>query len=259
VYVEPVSTARPEERALLDGRRPFVACSVIKGPEASLGQRLVVTGSSVTGTLGAALDRPVTRAARQRLRDPKAGTEAIEGRTVFFDVLEPPPQLVLFGAGDDAIPLAGFAADAGFRVVVADYRPGYLTRERFPKAAALRTTDASEGLGDVGLDDDSFAVVMTHNYAHDQAYAAALLKTVVPYIGMLGPRARRERVVQSLDAAGAVLSDYADRLYGPVGLDIGTDGAEQVALSVVAEVLAIRSGRAARSLRERSAPIHSEA
>jgi xanthine/CO dehydrogenase XdhC/CoxF family maturation factor len=258
VFVEPVSAARSDERGLLDGRRAFAACSVIKGPDALAERRMVVTAAAVNGSLEAGLDGRVVGRARERLHTGEPGVDQVAGHTVFIDVLQPPPQLALFGAGDDAIPLARFAADAGFRVIVVDYRHGYLTRERFPHAAALVATDASGGLGEVGLDDDSFAVVMTHNFAHDQAYVAALLKTPAPYVGMLGPRARRERIVQSLEITGALPRDHAERLFGPVGLDIGTDGAEQVALSVIAEVLAIRSGRAARSLRDRSAPIHAE-
>jgi xanthine/CO dehydrogenase XdhC/CoxF family maturation factor len=97
---------------------------------------------------------------------------------------------------------------------------------------------------------------MTHNFAHDQAYLAALLGTEVRYIGMLGPRARHDRIMQNLAVQDPALEEPAARIYGPVGLDLGTDGAEQVAVAVVAEMLAARSGRDAHSLRDRSSPIH---
>ena len=103
------------------------------------------------------------------------------------------------------------------------------------------------------LDAGSYAVVMTHNFADDQAYLRALVATPVAYIGVLGPRQRTERLLRNLSAAAPL--DEA-RIYGPVGLDIGTDGAEQVALAVIAEILAARSGRRADSLRERQASIH---
>jgi len=103
------------------------------------------------------------------------------------------------------------------------------------------------------LDGDCYAVVMNHNFADDQAYVRALIKTPVAYVGMLGPRQRTERILRSLAAEGPM---DEGRVYGPVGLDIGTDGAEQVALAVIAEILAVRSGRRARSLRERRAAIH---
>src|SRR5256712_10601070 len=90
---------------------------------------------------------------------------------------------------------------------------------------------------------------MTHNFADDQGYLRALVGTPVPYIGMLGPRQRTERMLQILGAAAALGERDAARIYGPVGLDVGTDGAEQVALSVIAEILAVRSGRRGRAPR----------
>jgi xanthine/CO dehydrogenase XdhC/CoxF family maturation factor len=94
---------------------------------------------------------------------------------------------------------------------------------------------------------------MTHHFADDTDYLRTLLRSSARYIGVLGPRQRTERILGILRGEGAV---DESRIFGPVGLDIGTDGAEQVALSVVAEMLAVRSGRRPQSLRERRAPIH---
>src|SRR5438067_10033471 len=249
VYVERAE-ARPRERALLDERRLFVACGVMPGK----GERLIVTSDGPEGDLGSKdLNARVATKARELLEAGESGIHEIGGRSIFFDVLVPPPQLVVLGAGDDARPLVRFAADVGFRVVVVDRRPGYLTSERFPGAAAL-VRSTGDDLGEaMPLDGDCYAVVMNHNFADDQAYLRALLKTPVSYIGVLGPRQRTDRMLRNLAAQGPV---DEGRVYGPVGLDIGTDGAEQVAVAVLAEVLAVRSGRRARSLRERLAPIH---
>jgi len=138
-------------------------------------------------------------------------------------------------------------------VVVVDRRPGFLTVDRFPTAAALIQSAGDELGAALPLDAECYAVVMNHNFADDQAYVRALMKTPVAYVGMLGPRQRTERILRNL-AAEAPMDE--ERVYGPVGLDIGTDGAEQVALAVIAEILAVRSGRRARSLRERRAAIH---
>jgi len=155
--------------------------------------------------------------------------------------------------GEDARHLARLADAVGFRVVVADRRPGLLTPDRFPSGTRIVETDAAR-LGErVVLDAESFAVVMTHHFTDDTDYLRALLQSPVRYLGVLGPRQRTDRILGILRADGPV--DDA-RIFGPVGLDIGTDGAEQVALAVVAEILAVRSGRRPRSLRERSAPIH---
>src|SRR5881392_2087436 len=249
VYVERAE-ARPRERALLDERRLVVACGVMPGK----GERLIVTSDGPEGDLGSKdLNARVATKARELLEAGESGIHEIGGRSIFFDVLVPPPQLVVLGAGDDARPLVRFAADVGFRLAVVDRRPGYLTSERFPGAAAL-VRSTGDDLGEaMPLDGECYAVVMNHNFADDQAYLRALLKTPVSYIGVLGPRQRTDRMLRNLAAQGPV---DEGRVYGPVGLDIGTDGAEQVAVAVIAEVLAVRSGRRARSLRERLAPIH---
>src|SRR6266571_2275541 len=252
VYVE-LADARPRERALLEGREPFAVAAIVGMRDAGCGMRLIVTSARAEGDLGSKdLNTRVAAKARELLETGESGIHEIAGRSVFFDVLVPPPQLVVLGAGDDARPLVRFAADVGFRVVVVDRRPGYLTRERFPDAAAL-VESAGDELEVLPLDAECYAVVMNHNFADDQAYVRALMKTPVTYVGMLGPRQRTERILRNLAAEGPM--DEA-RVYGPVGLDIGTDGAEQVALAVIAEILAVRSGRRARSLRERRAAIH---
>src|SRR5438105_2401808 len=134
VYVERAE-ARPRERALLDERRPFVACGVMPGK----GERLIVTSDGPEGDLGSKdLNARVATKARELLEAGESGIHEIGGRSIFFDVLVPPPQLVVLGAGDDARPLVRFAADVGFRVVVVDRRPGYLTRN--PTSAANRTS-----------------------------------------------------------------------------------------------------------------------
>ena len=216
--------------------------------------RLIVTPDAVAGDLGSLdLNRAMTAWARALLGTEQSGLHEIASHSIFCDVFLPPPQLALCGAGDDARPLARLAAEVGFRVIVVDRRPGFLTAERFPTAAGLVESDGAGLARRAPLDAGTYAVVMTHNFADDQAYLRALVGMPVAYIGMLGPRQRTERLVRNLSAAAPL--DEA-RIYGPVGLDIGTDGAEQVALAVIAEILAVRSGRRADSLRERQASIH---
>ncbi len=254
VFVEPALEARPRERALLDERRPFAVCGVMPGTGERGKGRLIVTPDAVEGDLGSVdLNRAATARARALLGTEQSGLHEIAGRSIFCDVFLPPPQLALCGAGEDARPLARLAAEVGFRVIVVDRRPGFLTAERFPTAAGLVESDGAGLARRLPLDAGSYAVVMTHNFADDQAYLRALVATPVAYIGVLGPRQRTERLLRNLSAAAPL--DEA-RIYGPVGLDIGTDGAEQVALAVIAEILAARSGRRADSLRERQASIH---
>lgn len=232
LLIEPVRDARDAERALLHAEEAHAVITNIE------------TGARECVALEVAVARGLV--------DAGAPESALHDAT-FLDVLLPPPRLLVVSAGDDAVHLARLASSVGFRVVVADRRPGLLTRERFPAPMHLVETDAAR-LGErVVLDSDSFAVVMTHHFADDTDYLRALLRTPARYLGVLGPRQRTQRIL-------GILRQDADvddaRIFGPVGLDIGTDGAEQVALSVVAEMLAVRSGRRPQSLRERRAAIH---
>lgn len=229
LFIEPVRDAREAERALLAAERAHVV------------ETDLLTGVRRCYALDARGEQGFD-----------GGASALRGDR-FFEVLEPPPRLLVVSAGDDAVHLARLASSVGFRVVVADRRPGLLTRERFPAPIHLVEADAAQLTERVVLDAGAFAVVMTHNFADDTDYLRALLRTPARYLGVLGPRQRTARILGILRTEGPVDSE---RVFGPVGLDIGTDGAEQVALSVVAELLAVRSGRRPQSLRERQAPIH---
>jgi xanthine dehydrogenase accessory factor len=235
LFIEPVTDARVMERALIDAEMPFVVFT-----DLGSGRRETLDGDDAAALLATGDSRLMNDG----------------GRSIFADVLRPPPRLVVVSAGDDARHLATLASSVGFRVVVADRRPGLLSTERFPAPIRLVETDAAR-LGErIVLGADDFAVVMTHHFADDTDYLRALLRGPARYLGVLGPRQRTERILRQLAAEGPL---DASRIFGPVGLDIGTDGAEQVALAVVAEMLAVRSGRRPRSLRERRAPIHTDA
>ncbi|MCE9602896.1 MAG: XdhC family protein [Gemmatimonadetes bacterium] len=243
ILIEPVAGDHAEERGLVAAEEAFVIVTDVGAALAEAGDgtraavRRVIHGAAAADWVGVGASRLETRG----------------GRELFIDVLVPPPRLLIVSAGDDARHLARLADAVGFRVVVADRRPGLLAPERFPPGTRIVETDAAR-LGErVVLDPESFAVVMTHHFADDTDYLRALLQSPVRYLGVLGPRQRTDRILGLLRSEGPV---DESRIFGPVGLDIGTDGAEQVALAVVAEVLAVRSGRRPRSLRERSAPIH---
>jgi len=173
-----------------------------------------------------------------------------DAKRVFTEILEPPPKLVVCGAGDDARPLAALAAQAGFRVTVVDHRPAYLTAERFGTGVRLHAARPEEGLGALATEGSS-VVILTHSEAHDREWLRAALDTPAAYIGLLGPRRRGERLLAQIGAADSA------RVFSPIGLDLGADGPEQIAVSVVAELLAVRTARAPRHLRERDGGIHS--
>jgi xanthine/CO dehydrogenase XdhC/CoxF family maturation factor len=232
ILVAPVRDPWTAERDAMRAQIPFVVLTALES-----GARRCLTGADAAALIAAGDSR----------------LETIDGVETFVDVLTPPPRLLVVSGGDDARHLVRIAHEVGFRVVVADRRPGLLQPERFPVGVQIVETDAAR-LGErVVLEPHDFAVTMTHHFADDTDYLRALLQSPVRYLGVLGPRQRTERILSVLRAEGPVDDT---RIYGPVGLDIGTDGAEQVALAVVAELLAVRSGRRPQSLRERRAPIH---
>lgn len=258
ILIEPVSSARHYERIALHDESSYIAVTRLReSRECGEAPRVVVSDDGIFGSLGIPeLDDLVRTSAAQWRADGESRIELAGEHRLLIDVLQPPPRLVIVSAGNDARMLAKLAAEVGFRVVVVDRRPALLMRERFPVDIALLESDAARLNELLVLEASAFCVVMTHDFADDTNYLRALLRTPAAYIGMLGPRQRTERILTRLGAEGPV---DQHRIYGPVGLDIGTDGAEQVALAVLAEILAVRSGRHPQSLRERRAPIHATA
>lgn len=177
--------------------------------------------------------------------------------TVFFETITPAPSLVIFGAGDDAQPLAQLAHTLSWHVTIADPRALFATGERFPSADRIVVAPAHELVARVAPEADACAVVMTHHYVHDVPILRNLLSYDFPYIGLLGPKKRATRILADLAGDGFVPTPARlARLHAPIGLDLGADAPADVALSILAEIRAHRSGRDARPLRDRARPIH---
>lgn len=176
---------------------------------------------------------------------------------VFIEVIRPPLPLLIVGAGHDALPMARIAKDLGWRVSVLDHRPAYATRERFPLADEVIVAAPEEIPDRVRLDAGTVALVMTHNYLRDLQALKVLLPSPVRYIGLLGPKRRAGELLAELERQSLPITpDQRQRLYAPVGLDLGAEGPEGVALSVLAEIQAVVAGRKAGHLRERKGSIH---
>ena len=199
-----------------------------------------------------------------RLRDSVA---PVERAGVFAQEFIPPPCLAIFGAGDDAMPLAKLAHGLGWRVVVADPRVALNTAERFPWAANREIGPADTLVARVfgapaqpsSAADGGVAVVMTHHYVHDVPILRDLLPRRLGYVGLLGPRKRAERILADLTAEGCSISaEECARLHAPVGLDLGAEAPAEVAHAIVAEILAVLHDRDARPLRWRERPIHAD-
>jgi xanthine/CO dehydrogenase XdhC/CoxF family maturation factor len=168
----------------------------------------------------------------------KTGRAKFEADPASFAVLYAPvkaiPSLLVLGAGLDAIPLVRLATDLGWNVTVADHRPAYTQRPGF-EGAAVHTIPAAELSRTLDLDAFDAIVVMSHHLATDQTYLGQLGSVHARYIGLLGPPARKQRLLAALAERGAALRT---KLRGPVGLDIRADSPESIALSIVAELQA---------------------
>ena len=148
----------------------------------------------------------------------------------------PPPSMVVCGAGHDAVPLARLAVEMGWDCTIVDHRPGFARADRFPTACKIMVLEPPELHLKLRLDHVGAAVLMTHHLGHDRAYLSQVVDAGIPYIGLLGPRARRDRLLEEIDAKDV-------HVYGPAGLDIGAEMPESIALAIVAEIHACLNRR----------------
>lgn len=230
----------------------------------AVGAHVLVTGGELLtagewGGDGGALARVAADADEARAAGRRGLVREYGAVRVAFEVVAPSVRLVVCGSGPDAVPVARLAAQLGWDVTVVDHRPPVHARpERFPGARVVECADALRLADAVALTPRTAVVVMSHHFGRDAEYLQAALGAEVAYVGALGPRARTERMLAELAACGAPAAPGA-RLFGPVGLDLGGDGPEAIALAIVAEVAAVAAGRGGGHLRDRRAPIYAAA
>jgi len=188
-------------------------------------------------------------------RRSEAVTHVIEGSETFGEVLSPPMHLLIFGAGDDAIAMLKLAKALGWRVSVFDGRAHYARREKFREADCVTVCNPENFRDVVPIDEWTAAILMTHSFSQDREFLRALYTHRLPYLGVLGPRKRTD---QLLAEAGIDPLNMNANFHAPMGLDIGADGPEQVALSVIAEIQAVLNAREGGFLSDRAGTIHSE-
>jgi xanthine/CO dehydrogenase XdhC/CoxF family maturation factor len=175
----------------------------------------------------------------------------------FLESIVPPVQLWIFGAGDDATPIVRMARELGWTVGVADHRSAYATPARFPEADAVRAGQPADLVPSLALDARSVAVLITHNYAKDLEALRGLLPSAAGYVGVMGHRRRGARLLAALEAERMdFTAPQIIRFHHPVGLDIGAEAPETLALAILAEIQAVLAGRRGMPLRERRGPIH---
>ena len=252
------------------GEQPVALATVLEGP--NVGAKLLLSpAQEPIGSLGNVdLDRVVGRDALAELEAGRTGVRhygsegqnnpddpAIESVSVFIESWAPPPQMLIFGAVDFTAALARFAKLLGYHVTVCDARAVFATPARFPMADEVVCEWPDRYLakhGD-GLGPRDAVCVLTHDAKFDVPAIVGALATDVGYLGAMGSRRTHARRVERLQEAGVTDAQLV-RVMAPIGLDIGARTPEETAISICAEIIAARTGRDARSLRDASGPIH---
>jgi xanthine dehydrogenase accessory factor len=224
------------EGELPDPDEPAVLITVLEGARA--GERRLVESSAIEPGPSRVLE--------------------LDGETVFAEVLGPPPRLVVVGATDTGEALCRAAKSLGWRTIVTDPRPKLANRERHPSADELIVAWPDEALARLAPERDTAVVVLTHEERLDVPALTAALTSEAFYVGAIGSRrTQAKRWARLLDAG--VGEQELERLAGPAGLDLGAATPAETAVSILAEILAVRADRPGGRLRERSGPIHATA
>ena len=240
-----------ELKNLLGQEKGAAMATVVRGPEHVGAKLLVLPKKRTEGTLGdETLDTLVVEDAERAIWTGEAGTrtytlESASGALpfdVFIEGFPPPPTLIIVGAGHIAIPLTTFAKTLNYRVVVVDARAAFATRERFPHADELIVEWPDEVLEKMDLNPSTSVAVLTHDPKFDEPTLKVILSRQVGYVGAIGSRKTGEERSDRLRKQG--LTDEQIRsIHGPIGLNIGAASPEEMALAIMAEIVAARHGK----------------
>ncbi|MGD8627378.1 MAG: XdhC family protein [Anaerolineae bacterium] len=212
------------------------------GETALVSREEVVLGAPAEGAMDAAREMLAARAERGEVH------QLTEGQAVYVEPFLPPPMMVIVGGVHVAIPLTRFAKELGFYVVVTDPRAKFANQERFAEADEVLLEWPDEALGHLEIDEATYVVLLTHDPKIDEPTLAAALETKATYIGAIGSRGTHEARFERM-ARWGVTAEQLERVYAPIGLDLGGRTPEETALSIIAEVVAVKNGRSGSSLR----------
>ncbi len=161
---------------------------------------------------------------------------------VFIDIHHPPVQVMIFGAGHDAVPVAKYSTSLGFETTVVDARENFNSEANFPDSKRI-IVQPDRYREDITITKNTYVIIMNHHIEKDKESLSFVLQSDAPYIGVLGPRSRREKMMNQLDEEGMTFSDaQISRMYNPIGLDIGAESPEEIAISILSEIIALNKG-----------------
>jgi xanthine dehydrogenase accessory factor len=236
--------------AAAEGRAAVV--TVVGGEDAEIGAKILVRDDgSTSGSLGSTgLDAVATELGTSLMWAERSELHEHQGMQLFVDAAAPAPRLIIFGAVDYTTALCRLARAAGWRPIVCDPRSQFATRERFPDAEAVIQAWPEAAFEQVGIDRATYVAVLTHDPKLDDSALGIALRSEAAYVGAMGSRRAQERRRERLIEKG-FHEDELDRLAAPIGLDLGATGPEETALSIMAEVVAVRNGREGGRLRDK--------
>lgn len=175
--------------------------------------------------------------------------------SAFIELVKPPVEIVIAGAGNDVFPLVQMANVLGWIVTVVDGRKTHANAKRFPTVKKIIVSKPAEAMQQVRITAQTVFVLMSHNYNYDIAMLKELINKDCKYVGVLGPRKKLEKMLLEMEQQG-IDTSQREKIYGPTGLDIGAETAEEIALSIIAEIKAVLSCKNAATLREKNGFIH---
>jgi xanthine dehydrogenase accessory factor len=249
VFVDVPNTAALAELASLAvSDRPAAVATVVTGPLA--GRRLFVHGDGqIRGNLAGTLAGPARAAAMAALVQAQSGRVRLDEHDLFVEVIRPAPRLIAVGGVHIAVVLTSLARAAGYRTIVVDPRPAFADGARFPAADEVVAGWPEEALGRLGLTAETAVAILTHDPKLDDPALRAALPSPAFYVGALGSKQtqakRRKRLLES-----GLTEAQVNRLHAPIGLDLGGRSPEEIAVAVMAQVVAVRNGRPQVPVRE---------
>jgi len=257
VFIEPVDLTRSDNvfelyraiRNAIDQGKHAVLATALKDSSRKL---LMIEGGDVSGSLGTPeLNSEAQTVALEQMRKGVSATVSLgpDSSPVFFETHGPPPTLIVFGASHVAMPLVSLAHDMGLETIVVDGRPRFATQERFPDVDKLLIGIPSEIAETLAYTSSTFVVLTAHDYKYDLPVLKVVLPTRPAYVGLLGSK-RRGAAIKGFLREGGMDQELLNQLHVPTGLDIGARTAAEIALSILAEAVALKSGRSAIFLRD---------
>lgn len=180
--------------------------------------------------------------------------------TGFIELVKPAVELVIAGAGNDAFSIVKMAEVLGWHITIVDGRKTHATAQRFPSVKKIIVGKPAEAVSQLSITAQTVFVLMSHNYNYDTAMLQQLIKTSSKYVGVLGPKKKLQKMLDEIESIGVQVTEFdKEKIYGPVGLDIGAETAEEIAASIIAEIKAVLSGKNGNSLKQKDGYIHDHA